>query len=251
MEVELPIVADFGVEKQSKQQAAKASMQDSIKRTNREAARLYGEMFSSLATTSVILFPSEEEASTARNIWGPTFRGKVLSIDSPKTKGATNLMSRKYSIEEQEAALLGSDGIYVPDGTEVLVIAGPRAKDWKKIRRITDKLTDETLIVLLNSRATAASLASTKLRGDDDSEMTVGQWISDNYEPVFHYAPPVLPEKVKTDKELLLYHEYGGNWVLAEKNKPKGFVNLGGGGFQTLWEGDARPSTNDLAKAIQ
>ena len=55
----------------------------------------------------------QTEANLARNLWGATFRGKVLSIDAPDAKGYGKLRSRKFSAIEQEQALLGSDGIYV------------------------------------------------------------------------------------------------------------------------------------------
>lgn len=77
MEVELPPTADFGVEsaKNPRNAASGLSTADQIKRSNRESARLFTEMFSSLSSTTAVLFPTETEASTARNLWGAAFRG--------------------------------------------------------------------------------------------------------------------------------------------------------------------------------
>ena len=236
MEIELPPGADFGVEASSKQasrQAATESNADRVRRSNREAARLVAEMFSSISSTTVALFPSEAEANDARIKWGPTYRGQVFSIDAPGAKGYGKLHSRRGTPQEREAALLGSDGIYIPDGTDVVMVVGPRAKDVKKLLKVHEKVGDETLIIVINGRA---SVAASK-----DGE---GNWIDDVFVPVFNYAPPPLSG---LDRELLLYHQFNGPWYLAEKEKGnKGILGLGGSDFKTIWEGDKRPSTDEL-----
>ena len=173
MEIELPPTAEYGIEPTKNNDLL--SMPDKIKKSNREAARLFTDMFSSISSTVTVLFPSEGEASTARSLWtggakGALFRGKVLSIDSPAPKGYSNLRSRKFTFEEQQQALLGSDGIYIPEETEVLIITGPRAKDYNKIKRITNKLTDATLVILLNSRS--ATTAEANSNSDDSIDNT-------------------------------------------------------------------------------
>ena len=80
MEIELPPTADYGVEsaKNPRNAASGLSTADQIKRSNRESARLFTEMFSSLSSTTAVLFPTETEASTARNLWGAAFRGMLV-----------------------------------------------------------------------------------------------------------------------------------------------------------------------------
>ena len=88
-------------------------------------------MLSSFSQQIVALFPTEEEAATARSSWGALFRGQVLSIDVPDAQGYGKLRSRRFSAAEQQQALLATDGVYVPEGTEVLLVAGLRQKDLK------------------------------------------------------------------------------------------------------------------------
>jgi len=227
-------------------------------------------MFSQLSSTTTVLFPSEGEASIARNLWGPTFRGKVLSIDPPESsKGYGKLRSRRFSAAEQEAALLASDGIYVPEGTEVLIIAGPRAKDFKKIRRIEAKLGMATLIILINARADAvetltAAKKNKSLGGKDkegvertaETEVALSdtEWIHQTFNSIFNYAPPAV-EVTGGERELLLYHEIADKWALVEKEKDtKGILGtgLGAGGvsLRAIWVGDSRPDLQQLQSII-
>ena len=112
MEIELPPGVLFGVETTPAKKSESNS--DKIKRSNREAARLITEMFSILSSSTVVLFPSEDEAFAARNIWGPTFRGKTISMDVSNKAGFGKLRSRRFTLEEQEQALFSSDGgVYV------------------------------------------------------------------------------------------------------------------------------------------
>lgn len=265
IEIELPPGVDFGVEKRSKAAGAEDD-RDRIGRSNREAARLITEMFSVLGDSTVVLFPSEAEAATARNLWSKSFRGKVLSIDVPSPKGYSNLRSRRFSAEQQEQALLATDGIYVPDGTEVLIVAGPRAKDMRKIRNMHEALGYGTLIILLNARLRA-------IQSTVGSATDVSVDLAATFENAFHYAPPVSSSSALSGRDLLVYHEYKSKWYLAEKLKlPKAktgeAVNANGvlssignlidgltagsrtNDFSTLWEGDRNPTDEDIVKSV-
>lgn len=183
--------------------------------------------------------------------------GKVLSIDSPGAVGFGKLRSRKFSAIEQEQALFSSDGIYVPSETEVLIIAGPRSKDITKVMKISQKLTDATLIILLNARASALSVLSSEQSTDDTKPGSFVDWVDSNYVNVFHYAPPVLigsVSEVYKKKELLLYHEFENKWSLAVKEASQGGILGAIGsltGVNTLWQGDQRPTPNQIADIIQ
>jgi hypothetical protein len=50
---------------------------DRVRKSNREAARLFTEMFSQLGSTTVALFPTEDDATVARKEWAGVFRGEV------------------------------------------------------------------------------------------------------------------------------------------------------------------------------
>ena len=112
---------------------------------------------------------------------------------------------------------------------------------------------------MINARASIeAGLAKTTstIENDDDES----NWISKSFVPVFHYAPPLLDKSdMTTERDLLLYHEYGGPWYLAEKEKvdEKGGLlgSIGGmlggaGNFKTLWEGKKRPSATEMKETL-
>ena len=166
IEIELPPTADYGVEKGGI--FDNLSELEKVKRSNREAARLFTEMFSMLSSTTVCMFTTQNEARNAKASFGGAFRGQCLSIDggAKGAKGFSNLRSRRFTAEEQEMALLGNDGIYVPEGTELLLVVGPRAKDFKKVRKMHERLGDDTLIILLNARVDAVELLAAKEQGE-------------------------------------------------------------------------------------
>ena len=234
MQVELPPGVDFGVEIAKKSEGAK-----DIKKSNREAARLFGEMFQPLSSNLVVMFSTEAEAETARKSWGVVFRGDVLCIDAPnkEAKGYGKLRSRKFTLQEQEQALMANDGIYVPDGTEVLIFTAPRPKDWKKIKKVSEKFGDDTLVLVLNPRI---DVIKEKL----DEDML--EWIETTFLSVFHYAPPPLVNsKAIDDRDVLMYHEFDGGWSLAEKRDVKGLLGTTAK-FETIWSGDEKPLVEDI-----
>ena len=218
-----------------------------------------------LSSTSVAIFPSESEANNARIKWGSTFKGQVYSIDSQSgAKGAGDLYSKRRSSQEQEQNLLGTDGVYIPEGTQLVIIAGPRAKDIKKIRKIHERLGEETLIIIINGRAsvTAASTrAKSAVAAEGETETDHLDWMTKFFTPVFHYAPPFenlsKPTPSTTQRELLLYHEFDGDWYLAEKESKDGLFGTGislpsiGSGFKTIWEGKTRPEMSELADLMK
>ena len=239
---------------------------DKIRRSNREAARLVAEMFSVLSTSAVALFPSEIEASEARVKWGSSFKGQIFSIDTPSaSKGMANLYSKRISPQEQEQALLGTDGVYIPEGTQIIIVAGPRPKDIKKLKKIHDRLGQDTLIVFINARASIAAVSTnSKKSAEAESELEAENldWVTGAFTTVFHYAPPLITSvssdsattEASLKRELLLYHEFGGDWYLAEKEVNEGIFGSGislpsitsNSGFKTIWEGQDRPGKIDI-----
>lgn len=111
LEIELPPGADFGLELSRKREgkiSTETTPTQKVSRSNRDAARLVLEMFSSIATTTVALFPTAEEARSAREMWAPLFRGQVQSIDSPVAKGmGKSPRSRRVSSADQEQVCRG------------------------------------------------------------------------------------------------------------------------------------------------
>ena len=114
--MELPPACEFGVERDRR---AGLSNADKIRRSNREVARLFCDMLSAFSPKIAVLFPTEDEAAAARSVWGALFRGPILSVEVPEAQGFGKLRSRRFSAAEQQQALLATDGVYVPDDTEV------------------------------------------------------------------------------------------------------------------------------------
>lgn len=262
MEVELPPAVDWGVEIKKSNGGSTATTNsnlEKIRKSNREAARLFIEMFAVLSSTTVVLFPSEIEAIEARNSW-QSFKGQCLSMDAPtkSAKGYGKLRSRRFSAEEQEAVLLGDDGIYIPEGCEVVIIAGPRAKDFKAIRKMSDKLGEGVCIIALNGRFETVK-ATTDKSGVEESEDGKYDWYEKTFVNVFHYAPPALPSAESTSaaakRDLLLYHEYSTKWSLAEKKDRKGegimsaVKSLAENPFSTVSRWESKPSPKELLLA--
>lgn len=253
IEIEMPPGTNYGVEVKSKQSQLldRESKSDLIRNSNREVARLLTEMFVSISSSTTVLFPTEDEAFKARNLWGGLFRGKVLSIDTPDAKGYGKLRSRRFTIEEQEQALLqSSDGIYIPENSDLLIIVGPRLKDLKKIKLISQKLTPATLIILLNARIGAMALES------DSSNKSLGQWFQDTYYNVFNYAPPIISNNIATKNELLLFHEYSSRlWSLAKlEGNTNNMLGMNFGNtnrFITIYQSKDRPNSKTLENVIE
>jgi Domain of unknown function (DUF1995) len=254
MEVELPPTAEYGIELASIKKTL--STTDKIKKSNREVGRMYGDMLSSFSSNIVALFPTEDDANNARKIWGVTFRGTILSIELPdtSTQKYSKLRSRRFSALEQEQALLSTDGIYLPENTEVVLVIGPRAKDLDKIINIHEKLGDDALLILINGRLSAQTAPKTT-SGTSSSSSDVDA-LKEIFTPVFYYAPPAINDKAINDanRDLLLYYEYGKQWSLAEKeNKSKEVLGLNLGTstvFNTLWEGAVMPDELQIKTAL-
>jgi len=121
----------------------------------------------------------------------------------------------------------------------------------KKVKKIHEKLGQDTLIILLNGRATATqTIMKKKIEKNNDEEDKITDWISEEFLSVFNYAPPNLSGQL-AERDLLLYHEIGDKWYLAEKDEKKGGLSglvgsLTNSGFKTLWEGDTRPNDAEI-----
>jgi hypothetical protein len=176
----------------------------------------------------------------------------------PEPKGYGKLRSRRYTLQEQQQALLGSDGIFIPDGTNLLIIAGPRLKDLKKIKRISEKVGEEALIVLLNARIGSYSLLADTNKAKSAASSTeeileVESWYRQNFVNVFNYAPPITANKIISEQELLLYHEYNQPWYLAKKESSKNMLGLLGDSvkFTTLLKKDSIPVDDEIVTALK
>lgn len=260
--VDLPPGAEFGIESAKKSAFSKSSdPADQVRRSSREAARLFTEMFSVLGSTTVVQFPTDSEASSARSSWGGKFKGTVLATEQQASKGygSNALFSKRFTEEERKAALLGKDGIYVPDGTEVFIMVGARQQDLAKVLQLHRTVGLDCLVILLN-----AYLPSSHAEKGENRTLSVGEEIDQAFERVFHYAPPKLRPEVIGKRELLLFHEMKGPWYLAEKptkftpsvvegmvDKVIQAVSGEGKDMVTLWQGPMMPSESEIVDILR
>lgn len=95
----------------------------------------------------------------------------------------------------------------IPLGTEVLIVVAPSPKELQVVRRISDDLGMETLVITLN---TPLAQAAKYMAKDDASALLQA------FEPVL-FLTPVNDASVKTLDNMLLYRSYPGPWQIAQK----------------------------------
>lgn len=95
----------------------------------------------------------------------------------------------------------------IPPGTEVLIVVAPSPKELQVVRRISDELGMDTLIIVLN---TPLALAAGYMAKDDAAALLQA------FEPVL-FLNPVSDPSVKTLDNMLFYRSYPGPWQIAQK----------------------------------
>lgn len=95
----------------------------------------------------------------------------------------------------------------IPPGTEVLIVVAPSPKELAVVRRISDELGFDTLIIVLN---TPLNLAASYMSKDD------GAALLQAFEPIL-FLNPINDPSVKTLDNMLLYRSYPGPWQIAQK----------------------------------
>lgn len=89
----------------------------------------------------------------------------------------------------------------------MLIVVAPSPTELQVVRRVSDDLGMETLIIVLN---TPLTLAANYMAKDDAAALLQA------FEPVL-FLNPVNDPSVKTLDNMLLYRSYPGPWQIAQK----------------------------------
>ena len=238
MDVEMPVGANFGVEKgaagkkkgggrmadalNDSTNGGGAPTMDQLTKSDRELARIFVEMFQPVGGEGIsVIFKDEGLAEQARKRWrnevGASCR--VLAIDR-KGKSARGGMGgsgkkggkskKKMGFAAKMAAEIDGDGtsgpFTLPEGTEVALFVSPGPKELVAIERICDEVGMGTLVVLLNARLGKVTNYGTK---------EAKELFTRKFEPVFHLAAAPQSEA----PGCLLHRAYPTDWILARKPK--------------------------------
>jgi len=80
-------------------------------------------------------------------------------------------------------------GVYIPEGSEVLIVCGPRAKDFRTIKKLHNKLGEDCAIILLNARVDAVEkISSSSLAGAYKIELIQANISLDGWSMIVHRA---------------------------------------------------------------
>ncbi|KAL7441971.1 hypothetical protein ACHAXM_008140 [Skeletonema potamos] len=236
MDVEMPVGANFGVEKKkassSKRKSSLSSLTDGdsltdgeegltmekLDTSNRELARLFVEMFQPLGGQHIsAVFNDENLANEARSLWsgdlsvecnivaidrkGKRSRGGLLG-GGKKKKKAVGFASKMAAEMEDD----GSSGPFVlPKDTEVALFVSPGPKELIAIERICNEVGMGTCVILLNARLSRVE----KYASDEARKLFEG------FEKVWFLG--AAPQEKAPG--CLMHRAYPGKWLLARKPK--------------------------------
>lgn len=233
MNVEMPVGADFGVEKKSKNkkgnlasltndESSDSSLtMEKLDTSNRELARLFVEMFQPLGASHICtVFNDEYLADQARVIWandisaecnivaidkkGKRSRGGIVKAGNKglkKKKKSMGFAAKMASIEEDV-----SGPFNLPKDTEVALFVAPGSKELIAIERICNEVGMGTCIILLNARLSSIE----KFVSEDARKL-----FTEDFETVW-----LLTAAPQEDAPGCLMHRaYPGSWILARKPK--------------------------------
>ena len=234
MDVEMPVGANFGVEKgaagkkkgggrmadalNDSTNGGGAPTMDQLTKSDRELARIFVEMFQPVGGEGIsCIFKDEGLAEQARKRWrnevGASCR--VLAIDR-KGKSARGGMGgggkskKKMGFAAKMAAEIDGDGtsgpFTLPEGTEVALFVSPGPKELVAIERISNEVGMGTLVILLNAR-----LGKITNYGTDEAK----ELFTKKFDPIFHLAAAPQSEA----PGCLLHRAYPTDWILARKPK--------------------------------
>lgn len=213
-------------------------------KADRELARLVVELFKPIIDATVVVFPQQWQvglytisgvvfvivisttstftpptnrttpwqARKAADIWG-TELVKTTSFEAWGAAPAVGSAGKRNG-KKKKAGFGGAGGggasvgaAAIPPGTEVLIVVAPSPKELATVRRISDELGMDTLIIVLN---TPLNLAASYMNKDDGAALVQA------FEPVL-YLNPINDPSVKTLDNMLLYRSYPGRWQIAQK----------------------------------
>lgn len=234
MDIEMPVGANFGVEKgvgggkkkggrmaDLNDDAPGAPNLDQLQKSDRELARIFVEMFQPLGGEQICaVFKDEALAEGARKRWRGEVGAdcRVIAVNMKgKFKGGMGGegkrgggKKKKMGFAAKMAAEIEGNGpsgpFALPDGTEVALFVSPGPKELIAIERICKEVGMGTLVILLNARIGKVTSFGTE---------AAAALFTEEFETVFHLAAAPQVEA----PGCLLHRAYPSDWILARKPK--------------------------------
>jgi hypothetical protein len=235
MDVEMPVGADFGVEKKTSKNkkggnlaSLTAEESDStitlekLDTSNRELARLFVEMFQPLGPSHICtVFNDEILADQARERWSNDISAEcnIVAIDrkGKRSRGGIAKTGNKGMQKKKKAmgfaakiaAELEEDvsgPFTLPTGTEVALFVAPGPKELIAVERICNEVGMGTCVILLNARLSLIE----KYVSDDARKL-----FTEDFETVWSLSAAPQNEA----PGCLMHRAYPGPWILARKPK--------------------------------
>jgi len=219
MDVELPKYAIFGIEKQGSKiddesPAGSKRSDANMRRSSRELARVFIELWGQIEDAISVAFPTDEEAQEAIEVWkDEDFRvNAVYGMTRPRR--ADRRKQAKGKKERGGTSMVVPPG-EIPEDTEVLLVVSPGAAELRQVEKISRSRGLETMIILLNARL--------------DDKVSEGQLTADELEyfrstftPIFNLKF-LFEGKGKDSKfnDCVLFRTYPDDWQVA-KYRPIG-----------------------------
>lgn len=201
-EINLPRGTPLGVEGPG----AGSADDDKYEKSDRELARLTVELFKPIIDNTVVIFSQGRQARRAASIWG-TALVKTMALDEM----TSSAIKRKNKKAKKEGGFGASEGggemTTLPPGTEVCIVVAPGPKELSAVRRLSESLGFDTLLIILNTPLEEASPHLPK----DEAVALLSE-----FEPVF-FLNVLNDAAVKTLDNVLLYRSYPGEWSIAQK----------------------------------
>lgn len=219
MDIEFPVGAKFGVEKQAKQRKQQRSDNDDgaptkamLDTSDRELARLFVDMFQPVGGENIaVVFSDESLADQARKNWkgDPTAACRIMSMKRNKNSKKKKKKPQGFAAKmEAEVGNADSSGPFeLPDGIEVALFVAPTGpKELLQVEKTCNKVGMATLVVLLNAR-----LSSIESFSSEEAEKLFLQ----DFDPVFSLC--AAPQQAAPG--CLLHRMYPSDWLMARKPK--------------------------------
>lgn len=234
MDVEMPLGADFAVEKkQSKNKKGNlASLtedesqpsitMEKLDTSNRELARLFVEMFQPLGASHICtVFNDEYLADQARDRWANDISAEcnIIAIDrkGKKSRGGIAKSGNKGLKKKKKgmgfAAKIASEleedvsgPFTLPKDTEVALFVAPGPKELIAIERVCNEVGMGTCVILLNARLSLIE----KFASEDAKKL---------FKEEFTTIWSLTAAPQEDAPGCLMHRAYPGPWLLARKPK--------------------------------
>jgi len=208
MDIEFPYASSFGVDGEKKKSDAKIPLvtKGDGDASDRELARLVAEMFrgTALEETTVVAFSDAAQAGKAKKKWDvgrAEFKGQIIVLDAKQKKMKASGGGGFGAAPKEAPSAISA----VPDGTEVLLIVGPQARQLKAIEQLASEVGQGCVIILVNARLDEIEYESPEQKN----------YFTAEFERVFFIKTAPLP----TWSGGVLYRSYPDDWILGVPRK--------------------------------